>query len=244
MASEKFNPIAKLPILPGSEIANDDLQTSIIDATYPPIDGPNEKMKPQIEVRVKPAKSTESTDRSGQIPGSKRLAMIRLTILISLIVLVLAGILLTLQLVPKVMSSLPNVSQSFAYLFNSKKSTTATSTQYVALVPMKETPAAKTPAPIVKSPTPAVVKTESPAKLVANIVSTTAVGNRVQVVFDIQNVGGKTSGAWSFSATLPSQINPKYYSVLQSPLLPQSGVINTLTFTADQDLPIQISINQ
>ena len=253
MTPEKFNPIAQLPTLPGAEIANDDLQTSIIDATYPPIDAPKDKMKPQIEIRVKPAQSTETTDDAGLTTETRRLMLVRITILISLIVLVFAGILLTLQLVPKIMSGIPDFNQSFTYLFTDKHSTSSTSTKntiptYVPLV-ASSTPIVTTYVPpvVTQEPTvsePILTNPKTPAKIVANIISNNTYGNQTVVRFNTQNIGGSTSGVWSFSASLPSTVNPHYYSVAQSPLTSKSGIINTLTFTTDIDLPITITIYQ
>jgi hypothetical protein len=126
---------------------------------------------------------------------------------------------------------------NFSKHFSTNPSTTSTSTQ-TTTIPLVATSTQQTVATI--STTAPQQKT--PAKLVATILSTNAIDNQVIVKFNIQNIGGTTSGKWSFVATLPSNITPKYYSVTQAPLTPQSGVIYTLNFTADTDLPVQITI--
>jgi hypothetical protein len=238
MPKEKFNPIAELPLLPGVDIANDEVVTNIIDATYPPIDGPNKNtVNPQIEIRLKEEKLEETTTEK---ENGKRLVIVRTIILICLIVLVFIGIFLTLSFVPKMASNISNFSKS---LFVSQKtagpSTTSTSTQ-TSTIPLVATSTTQTIATI-STTTP---QQKTPAKLVATILSTNAIGNQVIVKFNIQNIGGTTSGKWSFVATLPSNATPKYYSVTQAPLTPQSGVIYTLGFNANQDLPVQIVVSQ
>lgn len=254
MPKDKFNPIAQLPILPGTEIASDEKQTNIIDSTYPPIDTPTgEIKKPQIEIRIKPS---EVEDPMDQTKEGKRLTAVRLTILISLIVLVFAGILLTFQLVPKLMSSFSGANQPLGMLITS----TSTNQQVPATIPLVVAPTLSIPtAAVTVSPMKPAITTspviapiaiatqpKTPAKIIANLISTDIVGNQALVKFNVQNIGGTTSGSWSFAVNLPSNITPKYYSQTQSPLTPGSGVINTLAFSADQylELPALVAIYQ
>ena len=56
-------------------------------------------------------------------------------------------------------------------------------------------------------------------------------GEIVAAQFDIKNVGGETSGPYSFHAQLPTQDHFIYVSPLQRPLAPGSHVVNTLRFS-------------
>ncbi len=71
-----------------------------------------------------------------------------------------------------------------------------------------------------------------PADLAVRIVSSgvNADGSGF-VTFDIGNIGGSTSGAYSFFAQLPTATPAPYTSAIQTPLSPGSHVINTLSFT-------------
>jgi hypothetical protein len=244
MAKDKFNPIGQLPILPGAEATNQETAVNLVDSTYPP-------KAPHIEVHLKGTRRPEPEEVIIEKEESKNLTVIRAVILVGLIILVIFGIFLTLNLVPKLAGSVSGFSKAFTSIFVSNKTatpaTTSTSTQAVATVQPVATSTVQTVATIpmanqstATQPTAAPAKT--PAKLVSNILATNAVGNRVTVVFNIQNNGGTTSGPWSFSATLPSSQTPTYYSVTQAPLTPQSGVIYTLGFNANQDLPIQVAV--
>lgn len=51
------------------------------------------------------------------------------------------------------------------------------------------------------------------------------------IQFDIGNVGGTTSGPWSFMATLPTANGYVYTSPTQAPLPPGGHIMNTLRFT-------------
>lgn len=251
MNNEKFNPIAKLPTLPGAKIASDELETNVIDSTYPPVKNTEQKIeKPQIEIRIKPAVTEEKVDETTE---EKRITLVRVTILISLIVLVFAGILLTLQLVPKIMGGVSHLSQPFSSLFVSKNQTTSTSTKPTnvpAYIPLVSNTTEVTPivVNVVASTTtttrqPTIIsQPKAPAKLLVTIISTVFNGYQTVVKFNVQNVGGTTSNPWSFSATLPSSITPTYYSVQQAPITAKGGVIFTLGFTADQyqNTPAQI----
>lgn len=250
---EKFNPIAKLPILPGTEAASDDDVTNVIDSTYPPI--PAEKIseiekelkKPKIEIRVKPSEPAKVIVKEEE---KDQLFSVRVIILVCLVALVIFGIFLTLTIVPKIFKNVTNFSQSFGSLFMSNKVATTTNVTpaVTATIPIVSTPTPSPTAPTYNQPTPTPTNNapvnSAPAKIVSNLISTQAIGNRIIARFNVQNIGGTTSGTWSFTATLPSSITPTYHSVAQNPLAPKSGVIYTLTFTATEDLPIQISILQ
>lgn len=257
MPKEKFNPIANLPELPGAEIVNGD-DNPTLTSKYPPTEVPEKEnaKQPQIEIRLKPAMSENEVKEKIEEKESNRLTLIRSTILVSLIVLVIIGIFLTVQVVPRIISNIPTFSQSFSYLFVSKNTATSTanknSNQVPAYVPLvvTSTPTNSTPTnpivnPVFSNPITKVAQ-KTPAKLIANLISTNTFGYQTVVKFNIKNIGGSTSGTWSFSATLPSNINPVYYSTVQNPLTSQSGVINTLTFTQDQYInsPVLISIYQ
>jgi hypothetical protein len=232
MPKEKFNPIAELPLLPGAEIADDEKQTNIIDSTYPPIEHPDkDSEKLLIGNLLKNDAGVTLNKLDTKKESSRHLVIVRATILACLIAVVIFGIFLTLKFVPKIAGNMSNFSQSFSSLIVPNKTigpvSTSTPNQIPAYIPPTATSTTKTP-----------------AKLAVNILSTNIINNRTTVVFNVQNIGGTTSGIWSFSATLPSNATPKYYSVVQNALTPQSGVIYTLEFTADQytNTPIQITI--
>jgi hypothetical protein len=258
MPKEKFNPIAELPILPGAEIVDDEKETNLIDSTYPSTEPLNkDTKKPQIEIRLKPEDPDEAVIYPKETKASKNIIGVRLIVLGCLILLVLLGIFATISFMPKLASNVSNFSKSFTSIFASKKTpsptltSTSTPAEPVAVIPLVAT---TTPKVIQTLPTvtnqpnsasPVIsAQPKYPSKLVATILSTNIVYGRTIVRFNIQNVGGTTSGSWSFAATLPSNITPVYYSVVQAPLAPQSGVIYTLGFTANQysNFPIQINI--
>ena len=63
------------------------------------------------------------------------------------------------------------------------------------------------------------------------------------VSFDIANVGGTSSGTYSFTANLPTQSGYTYASPAQASLAPGSHVLNTLRFTEAQSGTVSISVN-
>lgn len=71
-----------------------------------------------------------------------------------------------------------------------------------------------------------------PADLAVSIVSgqINAYGDGT-VTFNIANVGGSTSGSYTFSAQLPTAEPYPYVSPLQTPLAPGAHVVSTLNFT-------------
>jgi hypothetical protein len=107
------------------------------------------------------------------------------------------------------------------------------------------TPAANTQKPVT-TPTVSVSKPHpaGPADLSVRIVSLTMAGSTGIAVFDISNVGSGYSGAYTFTATLPtSSYSPSYYgapqqeqsyiynSSAQKTLGPGDHIVSTLTFT-------------
>lgn len=235
MPKEKFNPIAEFPILPGAEIASDEKQSNIIDATYPPIEPLKNKSKlPNLEMYIKEKKPEKMVIEN---INKNKLFVIRAVIVTILVVLILVGIFLTLNFIPRIASNVSDYSKSLATIFvSTNKATTTAST-----TPTKKVATTSKAKTVVTTPTK-IIQQKTPAKLVVNILSTEAIGNRVIVRFNVQNIGGTTSGKWSFSAKLPSTFTPNYYSVVQNSITPQSGIIYTLGFDADQDLPVLITL--
>ena len=236
MPKDKFNPIAQLPILPGTEVASDEAQSNIIDSTYP-APGPSieDIKKPKIEVRLKTPMPDEVVVEK---ESGKNLIAVRTIVMFCLIVLVVLGILLTLNFVPRIANSniISSLGNSFSSIFISKEVHNATTTSTATTATNATT---ATTAHQATASQPA-----TPANLTVSILSTNIVGNQTMVRFNVQNIGGSTSGPWSFSATLPSNETPKYYSEAQAPLTPQSGVIFTLGFIADQypNTPVQVTL--
>jgi cytoskeletal protein RodZ len=236
MPKEKFNPIAQLPILPGTEVASDEAQSNVIDSTYPaPEPLVRDTQKPKIEARFKTPVPDEIVIEK---ESGKNLTVTRTIILFSLIVLVVLGILLTLNFVPRIANSniISSLGNSFSSIFISKEVHNSTTTSTATT---ETTPTASTSTHQATASQPA-----TPANLTVSILSTNIVGSQTMVRFNVQNIGGSTSGPWSFSATLPSRETPKYYSEAQAPLTPQSGVIFTLGFIADQypNTPVQVTL--
>jgi hypothetical protein len=60
--------------------------------------------------------------------------------------------------------------------------------------------------------------------------STVPFGSRPAVVFTIKNVGTNATGAWRFSASIPTQTAYIYQSQLQPPLNPGDSIDYTLGF--------------
>ena len=245
MKDEKFNPIANLPpTLPGAEIV-DDVEPYTVDPKIQPTETKEAEHKsPQIEIRMKPPAAEEEEDQTVE---GKRLTIIRIAVLVSLIVLVLAGILLTIAVVPKIMSGVSNFNRSISAFLtpqNKTTSTTVTSNKVPAYIPLVATSTISSNKPVVTTSTSTEKIAKTPASLVSSIVSTNSVYGRTTIKFNIQNVGDSTSGRWSFSVKLPSSVTPVYYSAEQSALAPQSGVIYTLGFTPDQynNSAVQITI--
>ena len=56
-------------------------------------------------------------------------------------------------------------------------------------------------------------------------------GDIAAAQFDIENVGGSTSGTYYFSANLPTQSGYVYNSPAQMPLSPGDHMVNTLRWT-------------
>ena len=114
--------------------------------------------------------------------------------------------------------------------------------------PTPVTPAPVTPAPTPK-PTPGVSNPNGIADLSVRVIAvgyidpgtgafvesqSAAPNSRVAVKFNVMNAGTKSTGAWSFTATLPSAAHPVFYSPIERSLTPQSGSIFTLSFDYPQ----------
>lgn len=104
---------------------------------------------------------------------------------------------------------------------------------------MTVVPAPKTatkPAPAKTSSTNSYSSTNynysGPADLAVSIISGNINANGYgTVTFNIANVGGSTSGSYTFSAQLPTAQPYPYQSPLQAPLAPGAHVVSTLNFT-------------
>lgn len=236
MPKEKFNPIAKLPTLPGEDAANDELRSNTTDSTYPPTEPLNNEIKKtQLEINSKPIKSDEAENEKNK---KRHLAVIRITIIVLLAILIFLGILLTLRVVPKIISNVPNFGQTFRSLFVSDVSNISnisdSDTTQTSLPAATSTPPLSNAVSTSTYPT-ATYQPKTPARLLVGILSTNTFGNRTFVRFNVQNVGGTPSGTWSFSANLPSSETPTYYSNIQNSIAPQNGIIYTLGFIADRN---------
>lgn len=62
------------------------------------------------------------------------------------------------------------------------------------------------------------------------------------VQFDVQNIGGTASGAYTFDANIPTSQPYVYSSQLQPSLAPQAHVINTLRFTPAVDGTFSVTV--
>src|SRR3990167_5079959 len=124
----------------------------------------------------------------------------------------------------------------------------ATTTVIPADIPVAPTPTPEpapqpTPAPEpVPAPTPQPVSTPADLSVRITSVSTDAAGPPA-VSFDIANVGGTSSGTYSFTANLPTQSGYTYASPTQASLAPSAHILNTLRFTQAQSGVVSISLN-
>jgi hypothetical protein len=130
------------------------------------------------------------------------------------------------------------------------EATGAATTQVIAAAETPEpttpvTPKPTTPVVVTPKPTPAPQQT-SPADLQVTIIAvgvidpyTGAFAARAPyspseisaVQFDIRNIGGSSSGSYSFQAQIPTSQPYTYSSEVQPPLAPDAHVVNTLRFT-------------
>jgi hypothetical protein len=94
------------------------------------------------------------------------------------------------------------------------------------------TTTAKVASTVKPSQTSPAQRTRTPADISVRIVAANVdqYGNGT-ITFNIANIGGSTSGAYDFTAQLPTQDNAPYNSVRQAPLTPGSHVENTLHFS-------------
>jgi hypothetical protein len=215
MADKKFNPIAQLPTLPGSEVASDELQSKIIKSSQTHTEKVSEK-------KVEKDNENEKNIRASIIKG---------LLLAGIIGIIILGIFLTLNFIPKIASNASNLSKSFSSIFTPKETpapvvTTSTSTPSRAV----STSTRVTSGVIAKGP----------AKLSVNLMTRQVINGQTILKFYIQNDGGMESGPWSFSATLVSNVTPMYHSPMQTSLAPGSGMIYTLQLFDNLYTPIQI----
>lgn len=87
-------------------------------------------------------------------------------------------------------------------------------------------------APRVAPPSTATKEATVPADLRVTITSfSTDQSGNATLTFDIANIGGSTSGGYTFTAQLPTTDSYTYSSVRQSPLGPGDHMLNTLRFS-------------
>lgn len=121
----------------------------------------------------------------------------------------------------------------FASTFSPARSSSATVIPTATPTPLptvvQNTQASYTSAP---APTPidAAPAYRGPADLAVRIVSVNT-GNPASVSFDIANVGGSSSGTYTFTAYLPTAQGYVYTSPLQYSLNPGDHIVNTLQFS-------------
>jgi len=156
-----------------------------------------------------------------------------------LVIVLIFGIMLIVWAIPKIVGSLKNSNKSTI----STTSATASSTEGTHTTPVITTisyTTATSTATSTNSTKKVVVS--GPADLRVQILSVNKIGDTISVRFNVQNIGHRASGNWTFSASLPSSITPIYHSEIQSSITPQSGFIYTLGFTPAPSQSGQISI--
>jgi hypothetical protein len=139
-----------------------------------------------------------------------------------------------------------------------RSSTAATSTPVAQ--PQTQTPEPRPTTPVstpTPTPTPA-PKPTGPADLVVRIISVGVIdpisGNilprgpispaeTVAVTFDIKNQGGMATGAWHFTANLPTNPMTPYVSPQQKSLNPGDGIQNTLRFNQSTGGTFSVSVD-
>jgi len=121
-------------------------------------------------------------------------------------------------------------------------SSTQTATQPNQTNQASTTQPAKTTTTTKPATTAPVART--PADLSVRIVSKSVdqYGNGT-VTFNVANIGGTTSGAYSFSAQMPTQNGAPYSSSLQAPLTPGSYIADTLHFAPATSGTFSVTVN-
>ncbi len=234
MTDQKFNPIAdaNLPPLPGQDVTYDavkeNTQTAPTDATSEPI-ASTPKIQKEIIFQTEEPKVVENNDQ--------RKAFLQKVAIFFILLVIIIGIILIVQTLPKLINSTQSII--------SKNSTTTSATTQNTSAKTASTTLSQTAIPQVTTTT----KTQYPSTnlksdLAVKIFAVNNVGGRVDVHFNVENIGGSTSGPWTFSATLPSTVTPIYYSEVQTALSSKSGVVYTLGFspTPGQNNLISIKI--
>lgn len=143
------------------------------------------------------------------------------------------GVVTTLSLTPR-LSATSSLDAPFSVIFI-PAATTSKQVQGTATVKINPAAAPVVPTQTVKPATPTTPtapRVSGPVDLSVSIISATVDqwGNAT-VVFDIGNVGGSASGAYSFSAQLPTSGTYPYASPQQVSLGVGDHVVNTLRFS-------------
>ena len=100
-----------------------------------------------------------------------------------------------------------------------------------------------TPKPVASAAAaPAAPVYRGPADIAVHIVSATP-GNPSTVEFDVANIGGSASGAYTFTAYLPTDGGYVYESPLQYSLAPGAHMVNTLRFSQAQAGAVTIVVH-
>lgn len=229
MTDQKFNPIkdAELPPLPGQDVTHDIIIENTQDAQSrekiptptPPVPNPQKKI---IFNSVEPKVVEEETSHSK--------VAVRYVVLISLIAIIFVGFVLTIRFIPKIVSAVGSLfTQKNTTTQNVPVTVTTTGMPYATTSEITNIPLYTTP--IKTSTSTNNVSPNKYADLKVEVLSINTIAGGVSVKFNVQNIGNTTSGTWTFRADLPEARNPVYYSQIQSPITPQSGVVYTLQFT-------------
>lgn len=83
----------------------------------------------------------------------------------------------------------------------------------------------------------------APADLAIVISDVSTQGGLTTVQFSITNVGGRTSDAYTFTASLPTADGYTYHSTRQYPLAPGDAIVNTLSFSDSVGGEVAVVIN-
>lgn len=156
----------------------------------------------------------------------------------------------TMTVTPIVSGATTTLPVSIVFIPAATSSSQVTGTASVALAPAAPAPDTQNPGtPITtghagsadSSGPQTTPVSHSPADLSVRIISVTT-GSLDSVQFDIANVGGSTSGSYTFTAYLPTSDSYVYSSPVQAPLSAGSHVANTLQFTGSTGGTVTIVI--
>lgn len=156
----------------------------------------------------------------------------------------------SMTVTPVVAGATTTLPVSIVFIPAATSSSQVTGTASVALAPAAQAPAPTqsqgqgTPVATGGSNTgsqnaPAI--SHSPADLSVRILNIST-GSMNAVQFDIANVGGSTSGSYTFTAYLPTSDGYVYNSPVQAPLSAGSHIVNTLQFTGSAGGTVTIVI--